>query len=138
MSNEPIESDEERDIADDALLSALSVDLEAASRITDNRLLILIGVALILVLLPKFVRVPVWAVYTLAFLSGFSIIGGIAYTIWWSVQKKQSVANRNGLRCSACGPNPKVFRIMQAATLRKCPSCRSALDVHLPSGRVHG
>jgi hypothetical protein len=138
MNSEPIDHDEERDVADDPLLSALNEDLEAASRKTDARLFIFIGATLIFALLPKYIRVPPWVAYTFAFLSFSSIIGGIAYTIWSVVKKKLTVANRYGLRCGACGRRPKVLRIMQAAELRTCPWCASALDVHLPSRRIHG
>jgi hypothetical protein len=133
MSNEPIDDDEEGDISDDPLLSALDNDLSAVSKKTDNRLILYIGVALILVFLPKYVRVPGWAVYTLAVISAFLIFGGIAFTIWSTVQRKKSVAVRYGLQCKKCGQKPKVFRIMQAAELRKCPSCSNPLDVRIPS-----
>ena len=129
--------DEDRDIADDPLLSALSADLEGASKKGDSRLFIFIGVALIFALSPRFVPVPTWAVYAFAFLSAFCIFGGIAYTIRSVMQRKLAVADRYGLRCHVCGRRPKVFRIMQAAELRKCPRCGNALDVHLPSKRAH-
>ena len=138
MSNKHIDGDEERDIADDPLLSALNSDLEAASRKGDKRLFVFIGVALMFVLVPKFVRVPTLAVYTLALLSASSILGGIAFTIWSVVKRKLAVADRYGLRCNACGPRPANFRIMQAAELRRCPRCGNDLDVHLPSKRIHG
>lgn len=136
MSNGQIDRDEERDIADDPLLSALNADIEAASKKGDNRLFIFIGAALLFAVFPKFFRVPTYAVYVFVFLSAFSIFGGIAYTVWSVVQRKLAVADRYGLRCHACGRRPKVSRIMQAAELRQCPRCRYALDVHLPSKRV--
>ena len=138
MSDEHINGDDERDIADDPLLSALNSDLEVASTKGDNRLFIFIGLALIFALFPKFVRIPTWAVYTLAFLSALSIFGGIAYTIGSVVKRKLAVADRYGLRCQACGRRPKVFRIMQAAELRRCPRCGSDLGVRFPSKRANG
>ncbi|MGD2141733.1 MAG: hypothetical protein PVH25_15170 [Burkholderiales bacterium] len=138
MSNDQIDSDEERDIADDPLLAALDADLRAASRKGDNRLVLFIGIALLLALLSKLVRIPTWSIDVLASLSALSILGGIAYTVGSVVQKKLVVADRYGLRCRACGRRPKVFRILQAAELRKCPWCRSALDVYLPSKRGRG
>ena len=138
MSNEHFNGDEERDIADDPLLSALNSDLESASRKGDKRLFIFIGVALICALLPKFVHFPDWAVYALAVSSALSIFGGIAYTIGSVVKRKLSVAYRYGLHCQSCGRRPGIFRIMQAAELRRCPRCGNDLDVHLPSKPIHG
>ena len=136
MSNGQIDRDEERDIADDPLLSALNGDLEAASKKGDTRLFVFIGAAVIFALFPKLVHVPTWTVYLFVFLSVFSIFGGIVYTIWSVAQRKLVVADRYGLRCRACRRRPKVFRIMQGAELRKCPRCGSALDVGFPSKGV--
>jgi hypothetical protein len=138
MSNNPIDDEEESDIADDPLLSALNDDLKAALRTTDDRLFYFIAAALIFAFLPKYVGVPSWGIYSLALLSGVSVIGGIGYAIWSSIQKQRAVASRYGLECSACGRKPKVMQIMQAAELRKCPWCRSILDVHPSSRRTNG
>jgi hypothetical protein len=135
LSREPMDDDAERDIGNDSILSALHSDLEAASRRTDNRLVVFIGAGLIFVSLPIYVHVQPWIVYALALLSFVCIIGGIAYTIWSVMQRKRAVASRYGLLCSACGRLPKLFQVLQAAELRQCPRCRNALNVHLPAMR---
>jgi hypothetical protein len=135
VSDEPFDPDYEADISNDPLLSALNRDLERATRKIDRRLLLIIGLPLLVAIALKVIRLPHWAVYVLAALAAIGIVGSISFTTWLIGKRTKAVARRYGLNCKACGQQPDITQLLDAANFRQCPHCNASLDVHLPQRR---
>jgi hypothetical protein len=73
--------DDESDLSDDPVLSALNKDLGSVLRLTDNRLFIFLGAALAACYLPEYLHVPPVAAYVLYVGAIACILGGIGFTI---------------------------------------------------------
>lgn len=117
--------DEEQDIADDPLLSAINADLERANSQTDNRLLIfLAAIIAILFFTERFAGQNSW-------LEGFAavaVIGAIAFTIYSAIRRKVDVAAKYGLICPVCKHKPSPQMVLSAATTRRCRKCGAPLN----------
>ena len=122
--NKPDPDDEEGDIADDPLLSAIHNTLEAIDKRGDLRLcLVLIPAAIAAVALKMMKIESRW----LDLLEGAVVIGAIGGTIYSAVRQKRRVAVRHGLVCPACGYRPQVFRVLSAAMTERCGKCNAPL-----------
>jgi hypothetical protein len=124
--------DDESDLSDDPILSALNTDLEAALRITDNRLFIFVGGTLVASYLPEYLHVPPVAANVFYAGAVACIIGGIGFTILSVIKGKQKVAARYGLVCQACGHRPKTSQILLTAQIGRCAACGKELNLHKP------
>jgi hypothetical protein len=121
----PAPSDEEGDIADDPVLSAINADLERANSQTDNRLLFsLAAIIAILFFAERFLGKNSW-------LEGFAaaaVIGAIAFTIYSAVRRKADVAAKYGLICPVCKHKPSPQMVLSAARTRRCRKCGASLN----------
>lgn len=124
--------DDESDLSEDPILSALNKDLESVLRFTDNRLFIFLGAALAAVYLPEYLHVPPGAAYVFYAGAIVCILGGIGFTILSVIRNKQKVAARYGLVCRACGHRPKTSQIMATAQIGLCAACGKNLNMHKP------
>lgn len=117
--------DEEGDIADDPLLSAINADLERANNQTDNKLLVaLAAIVLALFLVERFLGKNAW-------LEGFAaaaVIGAIVVTIYSAVRSKGDIAAKYGLICPVCKHKPSPQMVLAAAMTRRCRKCGAPLN----------
>jgi hypothetical protein len=117
--------DEERDIADDPLLSAINADLGRADNQTDNRLLFaLAAIIATLFMAERLLGKNSW-------LEGFAVvpvIGAIGFTIYSAVRRKTDVAAKYGLICPACSHKPSPQMVLSAARTRRCRKCGAQLN----------
>ena len=117
--------DEERDIADDPLLSAINADLERADKQTDNRLLfVLAAIIAALFLVERFLGKNLW----LEGIAVAAVIGAIAFTISSAVRRKTDVAAKYGLICPVCKHKPSPQMVLSAARTRRCRKCGAQLN----------
>jgi hypothetical protein len=124
--------DEERDTADDPLLSALDADLGRASKKTDRTLLVmLLGIGLPLLL--AFQILGTGTVRTIGVVAAAAImIGAIPFTMIRTIRLRRHVAFRYGLECSSCGYNPGGMYALATATVPYCRKCRTKLNPAVP------
>ncbi len=117
--------DEEEDIADDPLLSAINADLERANNQTDNWLLVaLAAIVLVLFLVERFLGKNVW-------LEGFAaatVIAAIVLTIYSAVRRKGDIAAKYGLICPVCKHKPSPQMVLATAMTRCCRKCGALLS----------
>lgn len=128
-------ADEESDISDDPLLSALDADLSCASQKTDNALLlVLLGVGL-----PSMLAFQVLGsglTRTLGVIAAAVVmISAIPFTMLRTVRLRRQIATRYGLNCPACGHNPGGMYALSTATVRQCRKCRAKLLPIIPGKR---
>lgn len=131
-SKHAYDADDESDISEDPILSALNGDLESVLRKTDNHLFIFLGAALAAAYLPKHLHASLFIVHLFYAAAVAFVVVGIGFTISSVIKKKQKVAARYGLVCKRCGHRPKVGKIMLAAQVGQCAACGNALNVHKP------
>lgn len=126
----PDEDEEDGEISNDPLLSAVAADLERVTKRTDNGLLLaLFGF-----------WVPVAFIYERSaikslWMSALLVIGifaTIAFTIFRVVQKKTDVAAKYGLVCRSCGYKPPASQVLAVAQSLRCSKCRGQLFPKLP------
>lgn len=108
--------DQESDINDDPLLSAISKDLETVGNVNDNKLLIGLFVLLGITYLIDHSGIAKFWLNIWVFVTIPSIIG---YTIFKVVRQKQDVAAKYGLVCHACNYKPKVNMLLSVAITKK-------------------
>ena len=126
-------ADEEGDISDDPLLSALDAELNRASKKTDNTLLmVLLGAGL-----PSMLAFQVLgsgltrAMGVIA--AAVVMISAIPLTMLRTVRLSRQIATRYGLECPSCGHNPGGMYALSTATVRQCRKCRAKLLPIVPS-----
>jgi hypothetical protein len=134
-SNNETADDEERDIADDPILSALDAELNGVSKRTDNTLLVVVlGIGLPLML--AFHVYTTGLIRTLGvILSVVVMICVIPFTMLRTVRLRRQVAIRYGLKCRSCGHNPGGMYALSTATVGRCRKCGAQLSPSLPSAR---
>jgi len=121
----PDDEDEDEDIADDPVLSAINADLERANSQTDNRLLLfLAAIALVFFLGERLIGKNSW----LEGLAASAIVAAIAYTIFSAVRRKGDVAAKYGLICPVCKHKPSAQMVLAAAMTRRCRKCGAPLN----------
>jgi hypothetical protein len=131
--NQPDDEDAERDFQEGSLAFAVNKDLESALRDTDSRLLLFIAVGIALVFLARILHAPNTPRLLVAATGLLFILGGLGFTFYSVITRKQKVAIKYGLKCLACGHLPKsTDQIYQAAELEQCPSCRKRLSPQMP------
>ena len=116
--------DEEQDIADDPLQSAINADIERVSRETDNRLLFaILAIAASLYFVNRYWReAPLLGV-----LSAIGVVVAIAFTIRSSLRAKAAIADKYGLTCTKCKHRPSAQMIPSAAVTLQCGKCGAKL-----------
>jgi formate dehydrogenase maturation protein FdhE len=121
----PIPSDnEECDIEDNPLLSAINADLERTNNQTDNKLLlVLAAIVLILFVAERFLGKNYW----LEGCAVAAVVGAIAVTIYSVVRRKADIAAKYGLICPVCGHKPSAHMILSTATTSRCRKCGAPL-----------
>ena len=120
----PPSDDEDGDIADNPLLSAINADLERANSQTDNRLLLALAVIIsVLFLSEYFLGKNFW----LESFAAAAVIGVIAFTLYSAVRRKAAVAAKYGLICPVCKYRPSAQMILSAAMTRRCRKCGAPL-----------
>jgi hypothetical protein len=117
--------DEDGDIADDPLLSAVSADLERATKQNDQMLLLALGAIVTLLFLAEHFlgKNPV--------LEGFAaaaVVGAIVFTMYAVLRRKAGVATKYGLICPVCTHKPSATMVLSAARTRKCRKCGASLN----------
>lgn len=134
MSKSAVSREENEELSknDAALLNALERDLSSTVRGADNRLFLFIGLALVAALLPNYISMPRLAVDALSVLSFAAVLGGLAFTAWSVIQKKQAIAKKYGLHCSVCGRRPRTSQIVLVAQVAQCSNCRNRLSPRIP------
>ena len=119
------DEEEEGDIADNPLLSAIAADLERAEKQTDNNLLVaLAAIVSALFLIERLLGKNSW----LEGLTVVAVIGAIGYTIFSVVLRKRDVATKYGLICPVCEHKPSAHMIIAAATTHRCRKCGAELN----------
>jgi hypothetical protein len=126
-------ADEEGDISDDPLLSALDAELSRASKKTDNTLLVvLLGIGL-----PSMLAFQVLGsgiTRTMGVIAAAVVmISAIPFTMLRTVRLRRQIATRYGLKCPSCGHNPGGMYALSTATVRQCRKCRAKLLPVVPS-----
>lgn len=124
--NNPTPSDdEEGDLADDPLLSAINDDLEQANKQTDNRLLVALGAVVVTLFLAEhYFGKNLW----LEWCAAAATIAAIALTVYSAIHRKTDVAAKYGLICPACKHKPSPHMILSAARVRRCSKCGATLN----------
>jgi hypothetical protein len=130
---EPGDNDE-RDIADDPLLSAISADLQRVTKSTDRTLLVLLLVIVVAFISTVKAMGAAWVGRLGALLGAALIVGVILFTVLRTIRLKRQIGVKYGLVCSSCGYNPGAGNALEAAQLRRCTRCSAALAVS-SSGR---
>jgi hypothetical protein len=124
--------DEERDTADDPLLSALDADLSRASKMTDRTLLVvLLGIGLPLLLAFQIHETGTVRMIGVA-AAAIIMIGAIPFTMIRTIRLRRHIAVRYGLECSSCGYNPGGMYALATATVPYCRKCRTKVNPVLP------
>ncbi|MBP6096009.1 MAG: hypothetical protein KBF58_08710 [Methyloversatilis sp.] len=124
-NNDRPDDDEEGDISDDPVLSAIDTDLESVSRRNDNQLL-----AILVLLVPMAVlyeRSDLKSIWLDAAFLGL-LFGAVGFTIFRVVRQKQKVAAKYGLACRVCGGKPRAHMVLSAAMTRHCARCGARLN----------
>lgn len=117
--------DEDGDIADNPLLSAINSDLERVNNQTDNRLLLALAAIISALFLSEyFLGKNLW----LAGLAAAAVIGTIAFTLYSAVRRKAEVAAKYGLICPVCKYRPSAQMLLSAATTQRCRKCGASLN----------
>lgn len=121
--------EEEGDISDSPLLSAINADLVAANRRGDRLLLaVLVLLAALSYLYKRSGGASVWLNTMLIGL----VIGSIVYTVWQALRQSRQVASKYGLVCETCGYVPKAHMILSAASTLRCAKCKASLESRMP------
>src|SRR5437588_10667270 len=107
--------DQEGDIADDPLTSAVHDDIGGVLKRTDNRLLVWLAVVGVLVLLlDNSALKGTWTNVA----SILALVGAISLTIYGAFRGRRKVASEYGLTCPNCGYTPMPQEIMSAAMVQ--------------------
>lgn len=114
------------------IIERLDRDLHAVLQHTDLQLMLVIGLAVVMVYLPKYVAMPPVAISILQGIAVVAILGGIVFAILSSVRGKRKVARRYGVVCQSCGFRPKINDIVTTADVGLCPRCHAELPVRQP------
>jgi formate dehydrogenase maturation protein FdhE len=121
----PPSDNEESNIADDPVLSAISTDLERVDSQTDNRLLFVLGAIVLAGFLTEhfFGKSP-W----LEVLGAVAIVSAIAATITSAVRRKADLAVKYRLICPVCKHRPSTSMVLAAAMTLRCQKCGAELN----------
>jgi hypothetical protein len=112
--------DEEGDIRDDALASAVHRDVGRVLGRTDHRLILLLVVAgVVIVLVEKAGIKSTWTDIA----SIIAIVGILSFTVYSAIRGQRKVASKYGLTCPGCGHTPMPHKIMSAVIVRSCAKC---------------
>jgi hypothetical protein len=116
--------DEEPDIRDEPLASAVHRDVGRVLERTDHRLLVwlaVVGIAILVV--EKSAIKSTWTDVA----GVLAVVGIISFTIYSAIRGQRKVASNYGLTCPSCGHTPMPYEIMAAATVQRCAKCGSQL-----------
>jgi hypothetical protein len=121
--------DEERDLADDPLLSELDADLSRVTKRTDRTMLMIMAIGLPLTLISQ--AYATGLTRTIGTIAGaLIVVGSIPYTILRTIRLKRQIATQYGLSCNSCGYNPGGMYALATATVPRCRKCRATLAPH--------
>ena len=102
--------------------------LAAVGKSQDKRLYFIVGIPLALVLAYALIPTLIPPLVIIVLVPGI-IFGGLGSVIYQNVRQTRKVMIAHGLKCPQCGHLPHRINTGGVLGAKKCPKCRTQLDI---------